>query len=141
MPASKNRASNMHSIAKVSKTLTIMKTQQKNNFYMMLQPYLSTSNHYYDEKVCFTVITANFPLPGTFVLVYRGFTCYLILFLESLLLFCSSSVKFKRYYLAQKRHLKAVCQVFTPCSPLHNLHRRHSMPRQRHSFSSRRIPW
>lgn len=131
----------MHSIAKVSKTITTMKTQQKNNFYMMLQPYLSMSNHYYDEKVCFTVITANFSLPGTSVFIYRGFTCYLILFLESLLLFCSYSVKLKRHYLAQKRHLKAVCQVFTPCSPLHNLHRHHSMPEQRHSFSSRRILW
>lgn len=114
----------MHSIAKVSKTLTTTETQQKNNFYMILQPYVSTSSHYYVEKVCFTVITANFSLPGTFVFIYRGFTCYLILFLKSLLLVCSYSAKFKRHCLAQKRHLKAVCQVFTLCIPLHNLHKR-----------------
>lgn len=129
----------MHTIAKISKTLITMRTQQKNNFYMMLQPYLSTSSHYYDEKVSFTVITVNFSLPGTLVFIYRGFTCYF--FLESLLLFCSYSVKFKRHYLAQKRHLKAVCQVFTPCSPLHSLHRQHSVPKQRHSFSTCRILW
>lgn len=108
---------------------------------MVLQPYLSMSNHYYDEKVCFTVITANFSLPGTSVFIYRGFPCYLILFLKSLLLFCSYSVKLQRHHLAQKRHLKAVCQVFTLCSPLHNLYRQHSVPKQRHSFSSCRILW
>lgn len=57
----------MRSIAKVSKTLAAMKKQQqRSHFYTMLQPCLSASNHYCDEKVCFTVITAYFPFQGLF---------------------------------------------------------------------------
>lgn len=53
----------------------------------------------------------------------------MILFLETLLLFCSYSLKCKRHHLARERHMKVVRQLFTQHSSPCNMDRQLSVSR------------